>query len=487
MRSWVIGSRADCDVVVDSPLASGRHCELTQTPEGYVLNDLGSTNGTFVNGLKIESPTRINTGDSITLGRTVPLPWPPDVMRSIRIGRLADNHIVLDDVRVSGHHARLIVVAGSPTLIEDTGSSNGTFLNSADRRVTSPTAITESDTLFFGTLAVPAARLLDQIKEAETPAPLSAPVTAVCELIQAPAPTRPATSHWERNRWLLAWSGQVPVLAIVIVAISGRQAAATVNAANWASVGQAIASVTFALALAAVWLGCSLAVAELADGRSPRSQAGVDPASFLVSFGSRLGTLAALCAVACALLLPIAYWGSGLKGPWMAMWSVLFLASLIGLLLGLVVSAVVPNWAGAAILLLIGFVPMVALGGWFRPLPEITSPPVRLAAEAVPSRWAFEALFLLEATERPAPIRQEGADPTQGHDFVEDFFPANSQRMGPRADAMALGSMVIGLAALAAFIAWENRSGGGGLRYFGLADGIGVLTTTESRAGSPGN
>ena len=32
MRSWVIGSSADCDVVVDSPLASGRHCQLTQTP-----------------------------------------------------------------------------------------------------------------------------------------------------------------------------------------------------------------------------------------------------------------------------------------------------------------------------------------------------------------------------------------------------------------------------------------------------------------------
>ena len=58
MRSWVIGSRADCDVVVDSPLASGRHCQLTQTPDGLVLEDLGSTNGTYVDGNRITAATR---------------------------------------------------------------------------------------------------------------------------------------------------------------------------------------------------------------------------------------------------------------------------------------------------------------------------------------------------------------------------------------------------------------------------------------------
>ena len=55
MRSWVIGSRADCDVVVDSPLVSARHCQLTQVADGFLLNDLGSTNGTYVNGVRIAS------------------------------------------------------------------------------------------------------------------------------------------------------------------------------------------------------------------------------------------------------------------------------------------------------------------------------------------------------------------------------------------------------------------------------------------------
>ena len=160
MRSWVIGSRADCDVVVDSPLASARHCQLTQAPDGYVLEDLGSTNGTYVNGLLITVATRVTPGDEITLGRTVAMPWPPGVMRSISIGRLPDNDVVFDDPRVSGHHARLIVALGCETLIEDLGSSNGTFLNSADRRVTKPIPLTATDILYFGTLSVPAARLL---------------------------------------------------------------------------------------------------------------------------------------------------------------------------------------------------------------------------------------------------------------------------------------------------------------------------------------
>jgi pSer/pThr/pTyr-binding forkhead associated (FHA) protein len=205
MRSWIIGSRADCDLVVDSPLASGRHCELKQTPDGFVLDDLGSTNGTFVNGLRIASPTRVTTGDEITLGRTVPMPWPPEVTRFVRIGRLADNDIVLDDSRVSGHHARLIVVAGSQPLIEDIGSSNGTFLNSADRRVTGPTPITESDILYFGTLAVPAARLLGALNEPATAAPAPSAATTAAEPRPASISERPAIAPWEGNRWLLAW------------------------------------------------------------------------------------------------------------------------------------------------------------------------------------------------------------------------------------------------------------------------------------------
>ena len=462
MRSWVIGNRADCDVVVDSSLASGRHCQLTQTLDGFLLDDLGATNGTYVDGVRITSPTRVVPGETITLGQTLPMPWPSELVRFVTIGRLPDNEIVFDDPRVSGHHARLIVIEGFETRIQDLGSSNGTFLNSADRRVTIPTCVSSSDTLYFGTLDVPAARLLAEIKKPETQAKQPPPVTAAVQLIQAPAPAQPATNVWEEYAGPLAWLGQVPVLALFIIVIFGRLAAVPTTAANWAAVGQGIAATSFALALAAIWLGCSLAVEELAAGRSPVTRTEVDPASFATSFSLRLAVRGAYCAAGCALLLAIVYWGSGLQGPWPAMWAVLLMTSLTGLLIGMTVSAFVPNtavvpsWAAAAGVLLIGFVLMAVLGGWLWPLPTITSQPVRLAAAGMPTRWAFEGLISLETANHSPPAPGESSD-QQVHDPAEAFFPSTSERMGARADAMALASMVIGLAALAAFVVWNSR------------------------------
>jgi pSer/pThr/pTyr-binding forkhead associated (FHA) protein len=429
MRSWIIGNSPDCDVVVDSPLASGRHCQLMQTAGGLLLNDLGSTNGTYVNGVRIAGPIRLTAGDSVTLGRTVQFPWPPDLTTSISIGRLADNDIVLDDARVSGHHARLIVVAGFHTSIEDIGSSNGTFLNSPDRRVMVPTSITGLDTVFFGTLAVPAARLLAGLPKPETPAPVPPVPVALTEHRDTPNATPPAMATREEHRWLLGWLAQAPVFAVLIVLIRGRHA-----------------DTAFGLALAATWLGCSLAVAAVVVRQSA------------LPIGNRLAILASLCPLACAILLAGVIWGNGLKGPWLAMWGILVMTSLVGFFLGLAISNLVRKRAAAISVSLLCFVAMIALGGWIWPLPKL-SPPVHLIAEAMPSRWAFEALFLLETDQSRAIASSEETGPAQHHDVTEEFFPANSERMGVTADTMALGSMLIGLSALAVFISGRSRAG----------------------------
>ncbi len=440
MRSWIIGNSADCDVVVDSPLASGRHCQLTQTSDGFLLNDLGSTNGTFVNGVRIAAPIRLTAADSVTLGRTVPFSWPPELTTSIRIGRLDDNDIVLDDARVSGHHARLIVVTGFRTSIEDLGSSNGTFLNSPDRRVTAPTSLTGLDTVYFGTLAVPAARLLAGLRKPETPAPVPPTPTAFTEHRARPIAMLPVRATWEEHGWLLAWATQALVFAVLIVLILSGQTAA----ANGESVGHGIAATTFALALAAIWLGCSLAVAAAAFGGSP------------IPVGTRLAILVSFCALACTVLLAVVYWGNGLKGAWLAMWGVLVMTSLVGFFLALAVSNRARNRAAAFSVVLICFVTMIALGGWIRPLPQM-NPPVQLVAEAMPSRWAFEGLFLLETNQYRAVVTPVEKGPARNRDFAEEFFPAGSERMGVSADALALGSMLIGLAALAVFISGRSR------------------------------
>lgn len=52
-ESIAIGRDATCDIVVENIGASRRHATVERTPEGYVLSDLQSHNGTFVNGEKV--------------------------------------------------------------------------------------------------------------------------------------------------------------------------------------------------------------------------------------------------------------------------------------------------------------------------------------------------------------------------------------------------------------------------------------------------
>jgi len=76
----------------------------------------------------------------------------------IRIGRGPDNDVVLDYEMVSFHHAR-IRVSGQEMHIEDLGSSNGTALGHPDNRI-QRAPLGKSDVVYFGSLRVPAARLL---------------------------------------------------------------------------------------------------------------------------------------------------------------------------------------------------------------------------------------------------------------------------------------------------------------------------------------
>ncbi len=148
------------------------------------------------------------------------------------------------------------------------------------------------------------------------------------------------------------------------------------------------------------------------------------------------------------MLLAIVHWGSGLEGPWLAMFGVLFLTAAVGVALGLVVFSLFRTPRTAIAVLIGAFLVMIVLGRWTGTLP----------AAAMPSRWAFEGLLLLEGERHAPPAVAEGAkadrDPRPGRAVL----PAASARMGPKADAMALGFMIIGLAAVAAFISATSRS-----------------------------
>ncbi len=65
----VVGKAPDCDVVLNDPSISGRHAEFIAGRTGFRVNDLGSTNGTYVNDKKITSADLVDN-DSVRLGRT---------------------------------------------------------------------------------------------------------------------------------------------------------------------------------------------------------------------------------------------------------------------------------------------------------------------------------------------------------------------------------------------------------------------------------
>ncbi len=62
-----VGSASDCDVVISEHTVSRAHAELTLTPEGIVVQDLGSRNGTFYLGQRVQNVT-LAVGASITAG-----------------------------------------------------------------------------------------------------------------------------------------------------------------------------------------------------------------------------------------------------------------------------------------------------------------------------------------------------------------------------------------------------------------------------------
>lgn len=64
----VVGTAADCDAVMKDPSISGRHAEFMSTSQGFRVNDLGSTNGTFVNDKRVTNTDLIDN-DNIRLGR----------------------------------------------------------------------------------------------------------------------------------------------------------------------------------------------------------------------------------------------------------------------------------------------------------------------------------------------------------------------------------------------------------------------------------
>jgi hypothetical protein len=67
----VIGRLPECDVVLADGNVSRRHAEIRPHGDGWVLADLGSTNGTRLNGFRLTAPRELRSGDEIAVGNSL--------------------------------------------------------------------------------------------------------------------------------------------------------------------------------------------------------------------------------------------------------------------------------------------------------------------------------------------------------------------------------------------------------------------------------
>ena len=105
--STIIGRAEDCDVRLNDPLASRRHAEVRRESWRYLLTDLGSRNGTRVNGEPVEAAHQLQHGDTILIA-SVPLRF-EDPNATVPVARDALRQATYDGrpghpVLVGAHH-----------------------------------------------------------------------------------------------------------------------------------------------------------------------------------------------------------------------------------------------------------------------------------------------------------------------------------------------------------------------------------------------
>lgn len=66
----VIGRSPDCDMVLGDPASSQKHAAIRWDGKSGVLQELGSSNGTFLNGIKLGMYAALRSGDQLAFGRS---------------------------------------------------------------------------------------------------------------------------------------------------------------------------------------------------------------------------------------------------------------------------------------------------------------------------------------------------------------------------------------------------------------------------------
>ena len=271
-RRLVIGRLPECDVVIADALVSGQHFEIGPAPGGAQILDLGSSNGTFVNGERLTGARVLTGGEEIAIGahkltveRVVEIK-PADLRLSVRvgpdlgtetriaegaplvIGRADDAALTLTDPLVSSRHCQVVLArppagpcahcsthaaAGDAHCVgcgrqriaaevEDLGSANGTLVDGTAVAKNGRADLLEGGEIQLGDTIVVFGSSSDPVQTGPAPTVIrSIPMELGTPVAASAAPTTQTQSrHIPTIAWIVGAIAVVAVAVIVIVALS---------------------------------------------------------------------------------------------------------------------------------------------------------------------------------------------------------------------------------------------------------------------------
>jgi len=165
----ILGRDENCQVQISDKIVSHQHAQLIFCEEGLFIQDLSSSNGTYLNRIKLDSNklTRLNLHDKIQFSISDKIMisvtefstqeeavYSDSILSKFKsknivvLGRdknVCD--IVIDNPTISRKHATIVKNKGA-YIISDEGSTNGVFING--RKIRGSVTITKSDVIFIG-------------------------------------------------------------------------------------------------------------------------------------------------------------------------------------------------------------------------------------------------------------------------------------------------------------------------------------------------
>jgi hypothetical protein len=249
---------------------------------------------------------------------------------------------------------------------------------------------------------------------------------------------------------------QAPLIALVLLLVYHNigQRSGVLQALEWKTLVGKLAGTHCMMAVAAVWFGCNVACREIVGEAAIYKRERMVSLKIPSYIGSKFVTLGTICAMQCLLLACVVYGFSTLQAPFWDIYAVLLSTSLVGVAIGLFVSALSRTTEAAVAYLPILLLPMILLSGGMKPLHEMDQPAPAIAT-VMPTRWAFEANLLQEARHRA--VQGPSAAGPSAADLAEIHFPAARKRAESRTVyAYLFGMLGFWIILLAGALKWRD-------------------------------